>query len=141
MGKINAQSLEPSDQLILLRVVKQAKDMKQFGTLVSRIRPEKYSAVEKMNLIYLMKKNKDLKSGFPSSGVSRLVNRLIGDLSNELTNVDLLTRAGIIVTDITDALDGMASLRISLYLRHGWISLSPKVQRSNTHPFAVYGSL
>jgi len=97
----------PSDQLILLRIIRQAKDVKRLTSVISRLNPSLFSPIEKFNLIYLMKKNRELKNNFPTRIACNVVERCLTSLGD----ADIPT--GVLVTDVSDALDAMASLKIS----------------------------
>lgn len=100
------RSLSPSDQLVLFRIIRQQKDMNRFRKLLDTVDPSTgYTLVDKLNLIYQMKNSRDYEN-FPARGAVRLIETLLNDLTT------IPTSSGILVTDITDALDAMASLKI-----------------------------
>ena len=104
-------SLSATNQLVLFRIVKQIKDGTRFRTLLNNIDITNYTIIEKFNLIYQMKKSKDFEN-FPARAAMHMIQSVVNDLQSSLSTTADLISAGVIVTDITDALDAMASLRV-----------------------------
>ena len=107
VGEIEFAKLTPRELLLVLRVIRPLGERSTaFTNLVTHLEkgPEDFSLVEKLQLIYLLKSNKKFYL-LNNTKVINLVQRLVGSVAEASDWSDL------IVTDITDALDALASLK------------------------------
>jgi hypothetical protein len=108
--KLNYSSLAPSEHLVLLRVFKAIGDTRDFAVLVSRIDISSFTLLEKFSLLYLLKRSRTFKLGSRDSSLIEMkaisIVKSLRLISGEEIRSQLLT------TDISDALDAMASMRI-----------------------------
>ena len=109
-ARLNYSSLSSSEYLILLRVFKAIDDSRQFTICASKVEISGLSLINKFGLLYLLKKSRSFKMGTRDSAT---IEKIALSLVNTLQDVGLdQMRSDLITTDISDALDAMASMKI-----------------------------
>ena len=108
--KLSFTGLKPDDILVLMRVLRGIGETSLFVRLIREGNFSVFSLHEKYNAIYLLKRSKNFRLESRQLGaMAGTCKRLVSEVSS-VSPTDM--RKELITTDMTDALDAMASLKI-----------------------------
>lgn len=109
--RLSFASLAPDQTNLVLRVLKAFGPSEILKQVVTSARISEFSLVEKLNLMYLLKASRKFQVRNDSE-VLKVVSALVADVAG-LTKEEMLAQ-GVIVTDISDAMDALASFKASV---------------------------
>jgi hypothetical protein len=108
--KLSLNSLSAEDTLVTMRVLRGINDARGFIRLVRKTDFNSFKLSEKFNAIYMLKRSKNFR--LESRDLGSMAAACRGLVSQVASTGEDEMRKDLIPTDLTDALDAMASLKI-----------------------------